>query len=133
MTGLYLHVPFCVKKCNYCDFYSISPTNELICSYIGAMSAAAAKYAGERIDTVYFGGGNPLLLGVDNLLRLLDKLGGIFDIISNAEISLEANPENVTPAACAALRQGGFTRMSIGVQSLDDNLLALLGRRRRPA
>jgi len=129
MTGLYIHVPFCRSKCLYCDFYSVRPDDGVAELYIQAVLKAAEPYRDEKIDTVYFGGGNPLLLGAGNLCRLADGLNGIFALEQNSEITLEANPEDVTPEAAKTLFDGGFNRISIGVQSLDDEVLKKLGRR----
>jgi len=129
MTGLYIHVPFCRSKCNYCDFYSVRPDDGVAELYIQAVLKAAEPYRNEKIDTVYFGGGNPLLLGAENLCQLLNGLGGIFQLEPNSEITLEANPEDVTPEAMKMLFEGGFSRISIGIQSLDDAVLKTLGRR----
>lgn len=129
MTGLYIHVPFCRSKCNYCDFYSVRPDDGVAELYIRAVLAAAGSYQNEKIDTVYFGGGNPLLLGAQNLCKLFNGLFGIFKVEQNSEITLEANPEDVTLEAAKTLFDGGFNRISIGIQSLDDAVLLKLGRR----
>lgn len=128
-AGLYIHIPFCLKKCNYCDFYSLAADEQTKAAYSAALLKAAEKYRDQRIDTVYFGGGNPLLLSAQRLCRLLDGLGNIFDISPDAEITAEANPEDISPQAAAALLGGGFNRLSIGVQSLNNATLATLGRR----
>ncbi len=129
MTGLYIHVPFCRSKCRYCDFYSVRPEDGAAELYISAVLKAAEPYRDEKIDTVYFGGGNPPLLGAKNLCRLLDGLCKIFQLEADGEITLEANPEDVAPEAAKALYDGGFNRISIGIQSLDDTVLQKLGRR----
>lgn len=129
MTGLYIHIPFCRSKCHYCDFYSVRPEDGVAESYIRAVLKAAEPYRNEKIDTVYFGGGNPLLLGAKNLCRLLDGLCGIIYFERNSEVTLEANPEDVTSEAVKTLFEGGFNRISIGIQSLDDTVLKKLGRR----
>ncbi len=129
MTGLYIHIPFCRSKCNYCDFYSVRPDDGVAESYIQAVLKAAEPYQNEKIDTVYFGGGNPLLLGAQNLCKLYNGLCGIFALEKDREITLEANPEDITAEAAKALFDGGFNRISVGVQSLDDEVLKKLGRR----
>ena len=129
MTGLYIHVPFCRSKCNYCDFYSVRPDDGVTELVIQAVLKAAEPYRNDKIDTVYFGGGNPLLLGVQNLCKLLNGLSGIFSLKKNSEITLEANPEDITAEAVKTLFDGGFNRISVGVQSLDDEVLKTLGRR----
>jgi len=129
MTGVYIHVPFCRSKCNYCDFYSLPPDRVGAEQYLDALGAAMQPYRGMRVDTVYFGGGNPLLLGENNLCRLLAQVRRCFDLTADAEITLETNPENVGLEGLRLLRQNGFNRISVGVQSLDDGTLRLLGRR----
>lgn len=128
-TGLYIHVPFCVKKCAYCDFYSVRPDPETLESYGAAVLRGAEKYRSAEADTVYFGGGNPLALGAEGLSRLLGGLADIFRLDKNAEISLEANPDDVDRRAAGILALNGFNRISIGVQSLSDATLGALGRR----
>lgn len=129
MTGLYIHIPFCRSKCNYCDFYSVKPDDGVAECYIQAVLKAAEPYRNEKIDTIYFGGGNPLLLGAKNLCKLFNGLCGIFDLDQNSEVTLECNPEDITAEAAKILIDGGFNRISIGVQSLDDVVLLKLGRR----
>lgn len=129
MTGLYIHVPFCRSKCRYCDFYSVSPENRSPQDYRGALAAAMRPYAGETADTVYFGGGNPLLPGAEWLCAVLNDVRELFSVRPDAEITLEANPEDVRPDALKLLLTHGFNRISVGVQSLDDPTLRLLGRR----
>jgi len=129
VTGLYIHVPFCRSKCNYCDFYSVRPDDGVAEWFIQAVLKAAEPYRNEKIDTAYFGGGNPLLLGAQNLCKLLSELCGIFAFDENSELTLEANPEDITAEAAKTLFDEGFNRISIGVQSLDDTVLRKLGRR----
>ena len=129
MTGLYIHIPFCRSKCHYCDFYSVRPDDGVAEWFIQAVLKAAEPYHNEKVDTVYFGGGNPLLLSAQNLCKLLNGLCGIFYLERNSEVTLEANPEDVTLEAVKTLFQGGFNRISIGVQSLDEAMLKKLGRR----
>ena len=118
--GLYIHVPFCVKKCPYCDFYSgeITKTAE----YTSAVLRNIARF-NERYDTVYFGGGTPSLLPslAGEVLRAAAHT-------QDAEITFECNPETVTEAALRELKAAGVNRLSFGVQSLDDTELAALGR-----
>lgn len=129
MTGLYIHIPFCVKKCNYCDFYSVAPSCAGRGAYADALCSAADRYRGEPADTVYFGGGNPLLMGEDRLCALQKELAARFSLCADSEITLEANPEDVGLEGLSVLRRGGFTRISIGIQTLCDDTLRLLGRR----
>ena len=140
--GIYLHTPFCVRKCAYCDFYSAPGAPKAMDAYTDALCAHIRAAGGARrqaVDTVYFGGGTPSALGVRNLVRILAAVRGAFDVTPGAEITLEANPGDLClrPAdgggnlipALAVLYAAGFNRLSFGVQSSSDAELALLGRR----
>lgn len=132
MAGLYIHVPFCAGKCPYCDFYSRPAAPGGMESYIRQARAQMKSWAGARFDTVYFGGGTPSLLGVPGLSVLLDGARSTFSIAAGAEITLEANPTGVSQAFFEGLRQAGFNRLSMGMQSADPGELHLLGRRHTP-
>ena len=128
-VGLYLHVPFCLKKCPYCDFYSLPLAPGLAEDYTEALLRALRWPGMEALsfDTVYFGGGTPYLLGPERIARLLDALGA--KILPGAQITLEANPTDVTAGGLALLRRSGVDRLSMGMQSADEGELAALGRR----
>ncbi len=129
-AGLYVHIPFCLQKCAYCDFYSL-PNLSLRDDYCQAL-IAQAKAFGEKtdltFDSVFFGGGTPSAMGVARLCRIADALRQSFCITQDAEWSLEVNPKTVTLEDLSALRKTGFTRVSIGVQSLQEAELHALGR-----
>jgi oxygen-independent coproporphyrinogen-3 oxidase len=130
--GLYVHVPFCTAKCGYCDFNSYANSEHLIPAYASALLADASLWVGSvhgrRIETIFFGGGTPTLNpGAENQ-RILDGLRGMFDVAPDAEVSIEANPGSVDPGQLSFLRQAGFNRLSIGVQSFDDAELRQLDR-----
>lgn len=121
--GLYIHIPFCRRKCLYCDFYSVALEDGLAQRYTDAVVRNIGAYGG-RFDTVYFGGGTPILLA--------PYLGGMLsaaDIAEGAEITAEANPCEMTDEALEALLKAGVNRISVGVQSLCNNELQALGRR----
>ena len=129
-VSLYIHVPFCRRRCPYCDFYS---TTELSLreAYTGAVVRwlrAAPLEAGTRVPTVYFGGGTPYLLG-EGLLTVLEEISRRFSLEPGAEITLEANPGDLELPLLRRLREGGFGRISLGIQAGDDRGLRLLGRR----
>lgn len=127
-AGVYIHVPFCVRKCAYCDFYSLPSALSLRDAYTDACIAQIrAEASGIPVDTVYFGGGTPSVLGAERLIRILDAVRERFDVSANTEITLEANPLDLTDASI--LREAGFNRLSLGVQSAHDAELSLLGRR----
>ena len=129
--GLYLHIPFCLRKCPYCDFYSCTFEADLADHYVQALCDVMGSghfAAAQKMDTVYFGGGTPSVLGPKRLEKLLWAAQKAFGLTDNAEITLEANPATVTKADFADLRQAGFNRLSVGVQSGVDEELAQLGR-----
>lgn len=126
--GLYIHIPFCVKKCAYCDFYSLPGCSHLISPYIDAIFTEALPYRGMRLGTLYIGGGTPSLLGADGIFRLMNSLKDIFDLTHVVEATVEVNPESATPEFLAAAKKYGINRVSIGVQSLSDAELKAVGR-----
>ena len=132
--GLYIHVPFCRSKCEYCDFYSIGGglNHESMDLYLQAILAhikeTAQRVVGYRVDTIYFGGGTPSFFGADGLCRILTEIDRRFRLERNVEITLEANPDTVTPQGMSKLRRAGFNRVSIGVQTDEDSKLKALGR-----
>lgn len=132
--GLYIHVPFCRSKCEYCDFYSLGGglNNESMELYLQAVLAhikeTSLRVTGYVVDTVYFGGGTPTFFGADGLVRILAEIDRRFQLEPNAEITLEANPDTVTAEGMSKLRRAGFNRISIGVQTDDDAKLKALGR-----
>ena len=131
MLGIYVHIPFCVAKCRYCDFVSRPLSADALAPYLAALEReiAVAPEAGRRVGTIFFGGGTPSILDGVQLARLLAVLRAAFVIEPDAEISIEANPGTVSPAKAADFKALGVNRVSLGVQSLDDALLARIGRR----
>lgn len=130
MTGIYIHVPFCLRKCPYCDFYSLTYSDEAADAYAEALLRAIGTqpFGDFRADTLYFGGGTPILLGPERLGRVLEAARAAFSLPGDAEITLEANPHAAMAGELSALRQAGFNRISFGVQSLCDSELSALGR-----
>ena len=130
---IYVHVPFCHRKCTYCAFYSkVESGKWKVESYVDALLKEMEVRKGEQahpIKTVYFGGGTPSILPVEQLTRIVEGLRHCFDLSQVEEMTLEANPEDLTPDYLSALRRLGFNRLSIGVQSLDDRVLRMLNRR----
>jgi len=126
---LYLHVPFCRRRCRYCSFVSYERREADIPAYVRALEAELARRArGERLCSIYFGGGTPNLLSVEQVADILAAAGSLFTVEAGAEITIEANPGMVSGAYLAAVRGLGVNRLSLGVQSLHDAELALLGR-----
>ena len=131
--GLYIHIPFCKAKCAYCDFYSLAHSEEKMDAYTAALlrhlEEVAPRAAGMQVDTVYFGGGTPSYLGTARLIRILQTVQRRYDVTRDAEITLEANPDSAGDwRALRKLRRAGFNRLSLGVQSTDDELLRRIGR-----
>ena len=141
--GVYVHVPFCAVRCGYCDFNTYTAT-EL---GDGGSQAAYAGHAATEVEyaaavlgpdlpqvaTVFFGGGTPTLLPVGDLTRILSAIDSTFGLAPGAEVTTEANPDSVTPESLAALRAGGFNRVSFGMQSAVPHVLRVLERTHDPA
>ena len=136
-AGLYVHVPFCLTRCGYCDFNAYAGLGHLASRYGQALEAEAGLWAddwrGERFGSVFLGGGTPTTLDQADLGRLLGSLRGRFDVEPWAEVTIEANPDTVDAAKLAALREAGYTRLSMGAQSFDQRVLDSLERLHRPA
>lgn len=132
--GLYIHIPFCRCKCAYCDFYSLPGQDESrMDAYLDALTQhlreVAPRAAAYEVDTVYFGGGTPSIFGVERLKKLLKTVRKSYRLSKHAEVTLEANPESARDVkALKSLRRAGFNRISLGVQSMDDEMLRQLGR-----
>ena len=135
--ALYIHIPFCETKCPYCDFNTYAGIEVLIPSYLAALCREIELWGqllgGPAVRTVFLGGGTPSYVPADGIGRVLDTVRDAFDIDSTAEITLEANPDDCTDAKVEAYPALGVNRVSLGVQSLDDRLLEMLGRRHTAA
>lgn len=128
MKGLYVHIPFCVRKCRYCDFVSFSDCGGKIDIYLEALSKEAEEYARAEIDTVFIGGGTPSVLSAVQLDRLFDIINTKFVLAPNCEFTTEVNPGTVNDDKITAMLHSGVNRVSIGVQSFDDKELTAIGR-----
>lgn len=128
--GLYIHIPFCKAKCPYCDFYSVTYSEEQANAYTAAVlrSLQLAPKRNDSLDSIYFGGGTPVLLSASRLLSIVEAAKEHFSVSTDCEITLEANPAAMTLEELLRLRQGGFNRISIGVQSAVEDQLKTLGR-----
>ncbi len=127
-NGLYIHVPFCEKKCGYCSFYSITNKTDKINSWLEALELEAKKFNGSKITTIYIGGGTPTVLNISQWQKLFDIIKNNFDIENLIEATVEANPNSLTEEHLKFFRDNNFSRISLGVQSLNDNELKILGR-----
>ncbi len=129
---LYVHIPFCVKKCAYCDFLSAPADAQERTAYVYALikeiRTKKKDYSGCRVNTVFLGGGTPSILGVDDTRKIFRALCESFDIAEDAEITMEVNPGTVTEEKASAWKKCGVNRLSIGLQSADDRELKMLGR-----
>ena len=130
--GLYIHVPFCLRKCPYCDFYSesdLSQKGAYLSALVREMDLVADSLCVSGLfDTIYFGGGTPSLLEPEEVAMVLEAARERFSFAPNVEVTLEVNPGTVTEATLAGLRHAGVNRLNIGVQSMNDDTLKFLGR-----
>ncbi len=131
--GIYVHVPFCAARCGYCDFNTYVPRlpgqqSEFVDAALAEMTLARSELGDRAVSTVFLGGGTPTLLGADELLRLLHGVEERFTLTPGAEITTEANPESVNLDMLGELRAGGFTRLSLGMQSAAPHVLRTLDR-----
>lgn len=132
MAGLYIHIPFCKKICSYCDFYKVmSPENKS--QYINTIlkeGELRKNYLGEeKISTIYIGGGTPSVLSLDEIEALMKGIHNLFSIAGDCETTIELNPDDLNPQYAAGLKDNGFNRVSLGIQSWRDEDLRLLNRR----
>ena len=131
--GIYVHVPFCRSKCQYCDFYSLTTKDDnlldgyldAVCDHIKEAGPLAPNY---KVDSIYFGGGTPSFFGADGLAIILTAIRRCFDVTADAEITFEANPDSVSDKLLHRLRAEGFNRVSLGIQCDNDEILKRIGR-----
>ncbi|MBW2631081.1 MAG: radical SAM family heme chaperone HemW [Deltaproteobacteria bacterium] len=130
MSGIYIHIPFCLSKCGYCDFYSVTST-EKIPRFIESLLKEMEIYRGcfNRFDTLYLGGGTPSLLDSAQLAEIIDGVRKHFPLSTDTEVTIEVNPGDLSRETAESLFKTGINRISIGIQSFDENILSFLGRR----
>jgi oxygen-independent coproporphyrinogen III oxidase len=132
MAGIYIHVPFCMSRCNYCDFYSTTDIN-ILDGYLGVLKKEIELkqnyIKNEEIDTIYLGGGTPSILQPFQIEEIISYLNQFYKILNNSEITLEVNPEDLRKDYFKEIKSAGVNRISLGVQSFDDKILKFLGRR----
>ena len=130
IPSLYIHIPFCLSKCHYCDFYS-STCLSAVPNFLDALLKEMEMYHNRfnSFDTVYIGGGTPSLLSPNQLDGILNQTRKTFNLISNTEITIEANPADLSQSFLESIHEIGINRINIGVQSFDEEVLAFLGRR----
>lgn len=128
-SSLYIHVPFCASRCIYCGFYSTT-FSHLKQAYVDALCVEMEQHGkGQPVATVYFGGGTPSQLSIDQLAQLMRKIGQFFSLSSDVEITVECNPDDITPDYAKCLREQGVNRVSLGIQTFNDARLRFLHRR----
>ncbi|HJT92162.1 MAG TPA: radical SAM family heme chaperone HemW [Mycobacterium sp.] len=137
--GIYIHVPFCATRCGYCDFNTYTPTelgganpDGWLAALRAELALAAERLGSPLVDTVFVGGGTPTLLGGTGLAAVLDALREHFTLATDAEVTTEANPESTSQGLFGELRAAGFTRISLGMQSVAPHVLAVLDRVHSP-
>ena len=137
MGGLYIHIPFCKSRCIYCDFYSTTGGEELRRRYVDALcselSARHDEMGENSLRTLYLGGGTPSVLQDRELERIFDEMGLFYSLDPEAEVTMEANPDDVTDDFIRTLRRLGVNRVSLGIQTFDDGMLRFLRRRHSAA
>ena len=131
--GIYIHIPFCASRCAYCDFYSLARSERNMPKYQQALlqhiKESSKQLSGYYIDTVYFGGGTPSYYGADKIVELFNALKKHGRVLVDSEVTVEVNPDSITKSGMLKLRRAGINRLSMGVQSTNDNVLKTLGRR----
>ncbi len=131
MAGIYIHIPFCKQACHYCNFHfatSLHYKNELVTALLKEMALQKEYLENEKIETIYFGGGTPSLLTIEELRSLIDRANEVFTVIPAAEITLETNPDDITTEKLKAWKEAGVNRLSIGIQSFFDEDLQWMNR-----
>ncbi|MBO4602992.1 MAG: radical SAM family heme chaperone HemW [Salinivirgaceae bacterium] len=132
MSGIYIHVPFCKRRCGYCNFYSstrLSLKNDYLAAIGRELQMRANYLNGEPVQTIYFGGGTPSLLQPTEIQTIIDTIRQLHQVSDTPEITVEANPDDLTPDYISQLVQTDVNRLSIGIQSFDDDYLQLMNRR----
>ncbi|MDP4185338.1 MAG: radical SAM family heme chaperone HemW [Bacteroidota bacterium] len=132
MAGIYIHIPFCKRKCFYCDFHKsthFTQKNEIISGICTEILLRKSYLSEEPVETIYFGGGTPSILPIQDIKTILSLINKTFRVCPDAEITLEANPDDLNPDYCNTLIQAGINRLSIGIQSFNDKDLKLMNRR----
>ncbi|MDB5210612.1 MAG: oxygen-independent coproporphyrinogen oxidase [Sediminibacterium sp.] len=130
MAGIYIHIPFCKKACHYCNFHFSTAKDKLpaMVKAIGKEAALNRSYLSENIGTIYFGGGTPSLLSKEEISTMVDGLRGLFEVDNDAEITLEANPDDINLESLSGWKDAGINRLSIGIQSFFEEDLQWMNR-----
>lgn len=132
MAGIYFHIPFCKTRCSYCDFYSTTDKNkvpELIKAELKEVESRKNYLAGEKIETLYFGGGTPSLISPGNIEKLINSVLKNYKVETTPEITIEVNPDDINSNKIKLYKNIGINRISVGMQSFNDNILSFINRR----
>jgi len=131
MAGIYIHIPFCKYKCNYCNFYSLASTrymDQLTDAIISELEQRKSYLENQNVETIYFGGGTPSIIEPGDIEKIINAIFKHFIVETDTEITLEANPDDLTPAKLIAFKKAGINRLSIGIQSFRQEDLDFLSR-----
>jgi len=131
LAGIYIHIPFCKQACHYCNFHfstSLRYKNELITALLKEMKLQRHYFLNETVETVYIGGGTPSLCSADEIYRILENVFSNYNVASDAEITLEANPDDITKEKSGEWKKAGINRLSIGIQSFHNDELRWMNR-----
>jgi oxygen-independent coproporphyrinogen-3 oxidase len=131
MSGIYIHIPFCKQACHYCDFHfstSLKKKDEMVLALAKEIALRKDEFKNETVETIYFGGGTPSILQIDDLKFLIDEVYKNFNVVENPEITVEANPDDLNEARIIDLSQTKINRLSIGIQSFFEDDLQLMNR-----
>lgn len=131
MAGIYIHIPFCRKKCHYCNFHfttSLYYKDDLVKALVKEISLQKDYLHNERVETIYFGGGTPSLLNKEEVVLILNQVRRCFEVTANPEVTLETNPDDITEEKLTAWKEAGINRLSIGIQSFFEEDLQWMNR-----
>ena len=131
MSGIYIHIPFCKKACHYCDFHfstSLKKKDEMVLALAKEIALRKSEFNDEIVETIYFGGGTPSILEIHDLRFLIDEVFANYKVVKNPEITVEANPDDLTETRIIELSQNKINRLSIGIQSFFEDDLKLINR-----
>lgn len=131
MAGIYIHIPFCKQACHYCDFHfstSLKKKDEMIAALVRELQLRQKELGNETVETIYFGGGTPSILPITDIRLIIDTIYKLFTVADNPEITVEANPDDLSEERIMALSENGINRLSIGIQSFFEQDLKLMNR-----
>ena len=131
MSGIYIHIPFCKQACHYCDFHfstSLKKKDEMVLALVKEIEMRKNEFQNEIVETIYFGGGTPSILEIEDLKLLIDAVYSNYKVFENPEITVEANPDDLSKERIIELSNNKINRLSIGIQSFFEDDLQLMNR-----